>query len=197
LALHWGIYLTLLWIGLLAIAYWAPILTPVMIAVGGIGPVLGMGGVLGLIVKRAVDKQLALYTAPIDYFNLIFLAAIFGLSLTSWAMAPSFTPHQAYIISVITFRPAAFPPVVVAMFFLLQAFAIYMPFSKLIHYIMKHFTFTGILWDDAFMAKDSAKDRRIARQLAYTKNWSAPHIGQGKTWLEDAQEIPAAEEGER
>jgi len=29
------------------------------------------------------------------------------------------------------------------------------------------------------------------------KNWSGPHIGQGKTWLEDAQGTSAGEEGEK
>jgi nitrate reductase gamma subunit len=197
MAMHWGIYLLLAWIGLLAAAYWVPVLDPVAVVVGGAALLLGVCGTLGLIVKRATNKALSLYTTPVDYFNLAFLATIFGLGLASWAADPGFSQHQAYLVNLITFETAAIPPAVVAMFFLLQAFAIYMPLSKLIHYVMKHFTFTEILWDDAFKAKDSARDKRVARQLAYTKDWSAPHIGQGRTWLEDAQETSATEEGER
>ena len=197
MAMHWGIYLLLLWIGLLAVTHWVPALASLTIVIGVSALVLGTWGAIGLIVKRATDNDLARYTAPIDYFNLIFLAAIFGLGLISWLVDPHFSYHQIYILSLIFFKPTPVSPAVVAMFFLLQAFAIYMPFSKLIHYIMKHFTFTEILWDDEFKAKGSSKDRRIARQLSYVKQWSGPHIGQGKTWLEDAQETSAAEEGEK
>lgn len=197
LAMHWGLYLLLAWIALLTAAHWIPIPEPVASVTGGVAFVLGMFGSLGLIVKRATDKSLSLYTAPVDYFNLAFLAAIFGLGLLSWAIGPGFLHHQAYLVSLITFVPAHHPAAVVAMFFTLQIFAIYMPLSKLIHYAMKHFTFTEILWDDAFMVKNSRNDRRIMRQLAYMKDWSAPHIGQGKTWLEDAQRAPAVDQGKQ
>lgn len=197
MAMHWGIYLLLLWIGLLAAVNWLPALTSLTVVIGGSALVLGACGAIGLIVKRATDKNLAHYTAPVDYFNLIFLAAIFGLGLISWRIDPRFSQHQNYILSLIFFKPNPVSPAIAAMFLLLQAFAIYMPFSKLIHYIMKHFTFTEILWDDEFKAKGSSKDQRITRQLSYVKQWSGPHIGQGKTWLEDAQETSVVEEGEK
>ena len=69
-----------------------------------------------------------------------------------------------------------------------------MPCSKLIHYIMKHFTFRETLWDDAFIVKGSRKDKRIARQLSYKVDWAGPHIAPGKTWLEDVQATAAGEE---
>jgi nitrate reductase gamma subunit len=197
MAMHWGIYLLLLWIGLLAVTHWMTALASLTVVVGVSALVLGTCGAIGLIVKRATDKNLARYTAPADYFNLVFLAAIFGLGLISWLVDPHFSQHQSYILSLIFFKPTSVSPTVVAMFFILQAFAIYMPFSKLIHYIMKHFTFTEILWDDEFKAKSSSKDRRITRQLSYVKQWSGSHIGRGKTWLEDAQEISVAKEWEK
>jgi hypothetical protein len=70
------------------------------------------------------------------------------------------------------------------MFLLLQAFAIYMPCSKLIHYIMKHFTFHETLWDDAFNVKGTKKDQQLQRQLSCKVSWAGPHIAQGKTWNE-------------
>ena len=91
---------------------------------------------------------------------------------------------------MLTFKPGSISPAVTVMFFTLQAFAIYMPFSKLIHYVMKHFTFTETLWDDAFNVKDSDKDHQLARQLGYAKNWSGPHFSDHKSWFEDVQ--PAA-----
>lgn len=197
LAMHWGLYLFLLWILLLAAAHETRALFPAVVAVGPAGLALGLCGTLGLLVKRMTVRELAMYTTPVDYFHLIFLATIFGLGLISWATDPTFSQHQAYVVSVISFRPVTASPLVHFLFFLLQAFAVYMPFSKLIHYVMKHFTFTEILWDDVYKRKDSAKDRQIARQLSFSKDWSAAHIGRDKTWLQDARETSGSGESGR
>jgi nitrate reductase gamma subunit len=197
MALHWGIYLLFFWIALLAVANWLPALMWPAIVIGGIALVLGAGGAVGLIVRRATQPALKHYTAPIDYFNLAFLAAIFGLGLASWIIDPLFSQHQAYLGSVLTFQPTPIAPLVLAMFLLLEGFAIYMPFSKLLHYIMKHFTFSETLWDDDFRRKGSRVDRRVARQLAYRADWGGPHIGPGKTWQEEVQETGADEEAGR
>jgi hypothetical protein len=72
-------------------------------------------------------------------------------------------------------------------FIALELFLIYMPFTKIIHYIGKYFTFEQTLWDDAFKASNSPADKKVQRQLGYTVTWSAPHIVANKTWLEQAQ----------
>lgn len=184
LILHWGLYSLILWLGLLALGVFVPILALLIPVVGSVAFFLGIVGTVGLIVKRATHKSLVLYTAPIDYFNLAFLAAIFGLGLVSWLVDQRFSQHQAYIASLFSFQPSPLSPLVVSMFLLLQAFAVYMPCSKLIHYVMKHFTFHETLWDDAFNVNGSQKDRQIQRQLAYKVSWAGPHIAQGKTWNE-------------
>ncbi len=86
------------------------------------------------------------------------------------------------------------PPVVLIHFIVLELFMIYMPFTKIIHYIGKYFTFEQTLWDDAFKSKSSATDRKVQKQLAYPMTWSAPHIVPDKTWLEQAQ-LSATEVG--
>lgn len=192
MALHWGLYFLVIWIGLLAITNWLPIFEPLTIGIGALSLILGIIGSVGLIIKRATNPDLKLYTTPIDYFNLIFLTAIFGLGLVSWGADLSFVGHQTYLNNILTFSSTPVSPTITVMFITLQAFAIYMPFSKLIHYVMKHFTFTETLWDDAFIVKGSDKDHQIERQLGYTKNWAAPHFSADKTWFEDVQ--PAATE---
>ncbi len=195
MAMHWGIYLLLLWIGLLAATNLIPALDALVVVVGVVAITLGSIGTVGLIVKRATDKELSLYTAPVDYFNLMFLAAIFGLGVLSWLVDTSFSQHQSYIDSLLFFKPTSVSLPAISMFLLLQLFAIYMPFSKLIHYVMKHFTFSKTLWDDEFNVKDSSTDEQLKRQLSYTVDWSGPHILQGKTWFEDVQ-VKSVEEEE-
>jgi len=194
MAMHWGIYLLLLWIGLLAATNLIPALDSLAVVIGVVALLLGSIGVVGLVVKRATNRELSLYTAPVDYFNLAFLGAIFGAGLISWLVDPSFSEHQSYIDSLLFIRPTSVSPAVVSMFLLLQVFAIYMPFSKLIHYVMKHFTFTELLWNDEFNVKGSSKDEQIVNQLSYEINWAGPHIEQGKTWLEEVQEVSTDEE---
>jgi nitrate reductase gamma subunit len=189
MAMHWGLHLGVALLGLLVIenliaSAALAILTNI---VGVVACALGTIGALGLTLKRATDHNLNLYTAPIDYFNLLLIAAIFVLGLVSWAMAGSFAPHRAYVASVLTFKPTTVPFLVSLTFLVFELFVIYMPFSKLIHYFAKYFTYHSQLWDDAFKTKGSPTDKKVVEQLAYTAAWSAPHVIPGKSWLEQAQ----------
>jgi nitrate reductase gamma subunit len=187
MAMHWGLYLLLIWIGLLFAAVFVPASANLSVVFGIVAFVLGMVGAVGLIVKRATNRHLSLYTAPVDYFNLAFLAAIFALGFISWLMDPLFLEHQAYINSLLVFRPVSVPLETIAMFLMLQVFAVYMPFSKLIHYLMKHFTFTEVLWDDDFKIKGSRVDTQVEHQLSFKPTWAGPHFVGGVSWLEEAQ----------
>ncbi len=189
MAMHWGIYLYFVWLLLLVVENLIPLpaLSYLTAVVGLVSFLLGLFGTLSLVVKRTTDPDLHLYTAPIDYFNLLFLAAFFALSLAAWLDGLSFASHQAYIGSVLSFQPVALPPLTLAGFFVFELFMIYMPFTKLIHYFAKYFTFDRTLWDDEFNAKGSARDRQLLAQLAYPIRWSGPHIAPGKTWLEEAK----------
>ena len=189
MAMHWGLYLGVRLLGLLVVENLVAIPALAMLTniVGVVACALGTIGALGLAYKRAVDRNLNLYTAPIDYFNLLLIAAIFVLGLASWAAAGSFAGHKAYIGSVLTFKPTTVPLLVSLTFLVFELFVIYMPFSKLIHYFAKYFTYHSQLWDDAFKTKGSPTDKKITEQLAYPAAWSAPHIVPGKSWLEQAQ----------
>jgi nitrate reductase gamma subunit len=189
MAMHWGLYLGVGLLGLLVIENIValPALVILTDVVGVVAFALGTLGALGLVVKRATDRNLNLYTAPIDYFNLLLIVAIFVLGLASWAMAGSFAPHKAYIGSILTFKPTVTPMLVSLTFLVFELFVIYMPFSKLIHYFAKFFTYHSQLWDDAFKTKGSPTDKKVTEQLAYTATWSAPHVLPGKSWLEQAQ----------
>jgi nitrate reductase gamma subunit len=189
LAMHWGLYLYFGWLLLLALGNAMNVagLAFLAIVVGLAAFILGAGGALGLLVKRAMTPDLRLYTTPPEYFNLLFLAVMFIAGLVSWVGDTSFAAHKAYIGSVLLFRPVHVPAAVSASFLLFELFMIYMPFTKLIHYFAKYFTFDRALWDDDFKAKGSAVDRQITAQLGYNTAWAAPHVAPGKTWLEQAQ----------
>jgi nitrate reductase gamma subunit len=189
LAMHWGLYLYFGWLFLLAIGNVVNPggLSQATLLVGLAANLLGVGGALGLMVKRATNRDLRLYTTPLDYFNLVFLAAVFLAGLVSWVGDTSFAAHKAYVGSLLSLKPVHVPAAVSVSFLLFGLFMIYMPFTKLIHYFAKYFTFDRALWDDDFKAKGSAVDRKVTAQLGFTTTWDAPHILPGKTWLQQAQ----------
>jgi nitrate reductase gamma subunit len=178
LAMHWGLYLYFGWLFLLAAGNVlnGTALSSLTVGVGLAAHILGAAGAVGLVVKRATNRDLQPYTTRLDYFNLLFLAAFFIAGLVSWLGDSSFAAHRAYIGSVLFLRPARVPAAVSVSFLLFELFLIYMPFTKLIHYFAKYFTFDRALWDDDFKAKGSAVDRQVTTQLGYAATWSAPHI---------------------
>mgnify|MGYP005838863947 CR=1 FL=1 len=190
LSMHWGIYLFFLWVLLLLIETVFKVnILPVTNVCGKIAFVLGAFGSLGLILKRIGAKKLALYTAPEDYFNLLFLLAIFATGIISWSIDPSFIFSRAYVKEIVFFEPSPvkLPAVVLLNFILFELFLLYMPFCKLLHWLAKYFTIDKIIWDDAFKVKDSPADKKVLKQLGYVVTWRGPHIVPGKTWLEEAQ----------
>ncbi|MEW6192151.1 MAG: respiratory nitrate reductase subunit gamma [Bacillota bacterium] len=196
LSMHWGIYLLFLWVLLILVEgiFNLQIITPVTDACGIVAFILGSFGALMLLLKRAGNEKLAAYTTPDDYFNLLFLLAIFGTGLIGWILYPTFfADARNFVYGAFLFKPAAVPFVVALNFLLFELFLIYMPFSKLFHYVAKYFTFDKIFWDDAYKVKDSPADRQIAKQLGYVVTWSGPHVVPGKTWLEEAQLIEGGE----
>ncbi|MEW6274857.1 MAG: hypothetical protein AB1556_07055 [Bacillota bacterium] len=191
LAMHWGIYFFFFWLFLLLIEevfdlYFTSF--SLFANIFGVGSFfLGALGALGLIIKRAGSAGLKLYTTPVDYFNLFFLLSIFGTALLSWINDPRLIFPRVYIDGVLFLQAPDVPLPVLLNFLLFELFLIYMPFTKLLHYAAKFFTFHKVLWDDGLNTKGSPIDKKITAQLAYRVTWAAPHIVPGKTWAEQVQ----------
>jgi nitrate reductase gamma subunit len=195
MAMHWGIYLLFIWVFLLLAENIFDIksLNEITIITGIFSFILGASGCIILIIKRAANADLRLYTAPVDYFNLLFLFSIFATGFISWWTDPSFIYSRKYINNLISLNPSHPPFEVMLNFLLLELFLIYMPFTKLLHYVAKYFTFHHGLWDDRFKEKGSAIDKKIIKQLSYVVTWGGPHVVGGKTWLEEAQDYKLEE----
>jgi len=197
LAMHWGIYLGFVWIGLMVLErFWAPAFlsgaTNVLCVVSWL---LGSVGTLGLIFKRATTTDLAIYTSPVEYFNLGFLYLIYFTGLIGWFAGPEFFAGlRSYIAGDLPFGVSGISYLVWTHFTLFELFLIYMPFTRLFHYVAKYFTFDKIFWDDHVVTRGSDLERQIETQLSYRLSWSASHIAQGKSWGEQAAMIDAREE---
>ena len=187
--MHWGLYLLLTWVFLLVVQgiFSLSVLQPVVSVVGIVAFAMGAFGCTGLLIKRAAVEGLRAYSAPVDYFNLLFQLSIFGSGILAWLNDRTLEYSSAYIANIISFNYQHMPFFTTLNLLLFQAFLIYMPFSKLFHYFVKYFTWHKVIWDDGFSKKGSSTDKKIAAQLNNTVTWSGPHIVKGKTWLEEAQ----------
>ncbi len=191
MAMHWGIYLIFGWLFLLVAEAVLKInaISPITNIVGIVSFILGAFGCLTLMIKRATNSELNLYTEPVEYFNLLLLLSIFVTGIISWGVDPFFVDVRRYVAGIIFFNLSPVTPAVMVTFLLFGIFLIYMPFSKYLHYLAKYFNFHESLWDDAFKKKGSPKDKKNMEQVGYKFFWAGPHASPDKTWLENAQDL--------
>jgi nitrate reductase gamma subunit len=200
---HIGLFLILLWILLLVLGALlrisglpvsanssnAGILTAYYLTViTGLGSfITGIFGCIGLLLKRVINIDLRNYTDPIDYFNLVCILAIFVLGLLGWLVeGQSFDAARNFVTGLIFFKPEVLSPVTVAFAILSLAFLAYMPFTRMMHYVAKYFTYHNVRWDDEPNSRGSKMEDQINKLLAQHETWAAPHIKPGSSWVEQA-----------
>lgn len=190
-SLHLGIYAAFAWTFLLFVgAFLDPahifgtvvyFLTTIAGVVAGI---LMTVGAAGLLIKRLVKKEFKTYTTPQEYFNLIFLLAVSVTGLFVWMGDMNFEYGRNIARAMMTFSAlsdfygGSVPIILVAHIILLGAVMIYIPLTKMSHYVGKFFTFHNVLWDNEPNLPGSKVEAKImagAKGPKPTKTWGAPH----------------------
>lgn len=185
-AFHTGIYLVFLML-LLSILNAIFIITGVSASVLDVfiiitsvvalaGYLLGGLGAISLLLKRILDSDLRAFSSTAKYFNLAFLAAVFISGAYSWFAIPDFAlTFSQFIKGLVTLDTGvsvAFPlslhVILASLFFL------YLPFTDMIHFVAKYFTYHEIKWDDS--TKDARMEKELEGLLAQPVSWSAEHI---------------------
>jgi len=167
---------------------------PAAVLCGTAGAALGLCGSLGLLARRATTRELRIYSAPADYFNLVFFAVTQALLLAGYWLRPAGTPGPAAILlGAATWNKALQPPQVLS--FGMAAGAIlagYIPMTHMAHFIGKFFTYHQVRWDERANVPGSSIDRKMAEYLMYRPTWSARHVGAGgtRTWADIATTDP-------
>ncbi len=142
LLLHWGLYILGLWIILnligLGVAYY----------VGLIGATLTLVGSITLFLVRISNTELRRISAFVEYFNLTFLMALSGSALYSNFFRIDL---KTYLLSLIAFKPnvTMFTTEDILTLLLVQLFLIYLPLSRLVHFVGKYFTYHKVKWGEA------------------------------------------------
>lgn len=191
-ALHLGIYFLFAWTVLLlaggitelagvpvtADGSWWPVLIYYLSALCGyLGFILATFGAIMLIIRRVSDNVLKKYTTPQEYFNLLLLLAALVTGIAAWG--GDFTFSTAGNFAKDALSGAASPTSLVLVHLLiLSLMFIYIPLSKMSHYVGKFFTFHKVLWENDPNLPGSEIEAKVKAAMGYKaqNSWSAPHI---------------------
>lgn len=212
--LHAGLYLGALWLVMLlvggvlemggqevtanspsAVAAVVYYLTEVA---GVLGFVAGFLGSLILLWRRITDEALRDISDRVSYLNLGLLLLLFGTGLLAWWLVdPSFQVIRFHAASLLLLNPSKVAaPLVILEMFAFCLFLLYLPFSRMMHFVGKYFFYHNIMWDDALMKPGSLMEKDIAAYLQYEVTWAAPHIRQKGSWVKQVTAGPP-KEGEK
>jgi len=168
---------------------WGIFLHYATLIIGGISLTLGGLGCIGLLIRRSTDNNLRPYTKRQDYINLFFVLAIFLTGIFSWLIVDlTFGTAREYIQSLITFGPSVnMKPITISHIILLLLLAVYIPFTNIMHFFAKWFTYHKIRWDDAPNLRGSNLEKSLGSMLNQPISWSAPHTQSIMHWSDAAR----------
>jgi nitrate reductase gamma subunit len=160
------------------------------------GYLLGGLGAISLIFKRAFDSNLRPFNTITKYFNLVFLSAVFISGAYAWFTSPDFASEMSlFIKGLITLDGGVKLNFSLALHMVISLlFLLYLPWTDMIHFIAKYFTYHEIRWDDA--PQNEKMKRELRSLLAQPVSWSAAHVEANgkKTWVDITTKKNSCEE---
>ena len=157
-----------------------------------IGFIIGIIGTLGLIARRILDPKLKNYTSGSAIFNLFFLLALFLSGLMAIYGVPSFYSEMThYAQSLIFLDTAGNVSGIISLHCIITLlFLAYLPFTKMLHFLAKYFTYHDVRWNDSPMIGNKKMQQEVIDLLNQKVTWAAPHLNADgeKNWVDIATE---------
>ncbi len=197
-ALHLGIYLLGLWTIMLFVGAlteisgsavtanaggWAGFVYYVTLLAGGAGAILVAVGSGALFLRRMFMETMKKYSAPVDYFNLLFIFTVVVTGILVWMGDPAFNYGRDIAKGLLTFSPIETSGLLTLHIILLGLLLIYIPSTKLSHYVAKYFSFHEVLWENAPNLPGTIIQEKVKEGSTFkpSKTWSAPHLQPGSS----------------
>ncbi len=173
---------------------WGLLLYYVTLIVGIPALILGTISCLALLIRKFVDPTMSPYTRRVEYFNIVFVLAMFLTGLLAWAVADrGFDIAREYMKSLLTFGSIeGLPSLSAAHAVLLVLLLAYLPFTNMMHFFAKFFTYHKVRWDDCPNLRGSALERELKPLLEQQINWAAPHMQSLRRWVDVVTEETGA-----
>jgi nitrate reductase gamma subunit len=193
LPFHWGLYvLVLTSFGLLiaGLGFSSPLWLDLVALSGGLGGAMTAVGALILLILRFRDPRLRPYTTPLDRLNLALLVVLGALSAAVAIVPGGMAQAAAAIGQLLRLRAPEVSLLLGLQMALAALFIFYLPFTRMVHFFSKYFTYHQVRWDDRPVQPGSALEKRLRSALDFGVDWSADHIRTGATWAEVATTLP-------
>ncbi len=151
---------------------------------------IGTAGSFGLLIKRLLDPNLRPFNSTSTYLNLGLMGLVFCSGLYAFLSTGDYSLELGFFArSLLTLSPQSYIAVPVGIHILIALiFLTYLPFTYMIHFVAKYFTYHEVRWNDR--PQSEAMTREINGLLQQPLGWSAPHVkGDGKkNWVDAATE---------
>lgn len=197
--LHFGLYLLIVTAGIfilgaalklagVTISDWAPVRMAILALAAG-GYALGTVGAVGLLITRLSSPRMRAFTSPAALFNLLLLFAVFasgGCALVTSQYPTGTLGATQALLTANSDLAATIPGVLSAHLLLTFLFLAYLPFSQMIHFVAKYFTYHNVRWDDEPLTPGGRLEREVLELLKQPVTWSGPHLNADgkKNWVE-------------
>lgn len=154
------------------------VLVHFLILVTGVaGALLTACGSAALFLRRISDRTLRKYTDAGDFFNLLFIFIAAVSALIAWRSDPGFNYGREAVTAMLTLAPVRAGTAATVHILIFGALLVYIPLTKMSHYIGKYFAYHKVLWDNEPNLKGSAMEGIVNKNLANRPQagWSSPH----------------------
>lgn len=162
-----------------------------------IAAIIGLMGAIRLLMARITNKDLAIYSTPSHFFNIILIGAIYlTVLLAMLSSADYISELTGFYAALFTFsQPGQLSAITNWNIAITLLFMVYLPFTHMTHFFTKYFTYHKVRWEDEPNVKGGKLQASVMKWLEQPVSWSAPHIGADgrKNWIAVVSEIPSEE----
>jgi nitrate reductase gamma subunit len=153
---------------------------------------MGAVGGLGLVASRMFDGTLRRITTLPTYVNLLAVIGVFATGAVAVGSVPGFAGGaSSFAWGLFTASaPEAVAPALAAHVLAMLVFLAYLPFTRMMHFVAKFFTYHRVRWDDRSLERGTAMEAEMTALLGQRPTWAAEHVGADgkKTWVDIATE---------
>jgi len=132
------------------------------------------------------SEDLRNYTNTINIFDLSLIFTVFISGIFAWySSGRTFAFLADFLHNMITFNiTIGLNAATVVHIVLLGILIAYMPFTNMMHFLAKYFTYHKVRWDDEPNLPVSKIEEKLSGNFDKRLTWSAPHTKPYDTWTD-------------